>query len=59
MAPIAVPVLYVCAETGNPHEWDDHPNMSLALVGGDHLTMLQPPHVSDVAQVVRSFLSGP
>ena len=59
VAPIAVPVLYVCAETGNPHEWDDHPNMSLALVGGDHLTMLQPPHVSDVAQVVRSFLSGP
>ena len=59
VAPIAVPMLYVCAETGNPHEWDDHPNMSRVHVSGDHLTMLQPPHVSDVAKAMGTFVSGP
>ena len=58
VASIAVPVLYVCAETGSPHEWDDHPAMTCVRVGGDHLTMIQPPHVAGVASVVGSFLDG-
>jgi acyl carrier protein len=58
LQPLDVPVLYLYAGLGNPHEWDDHPNLTTRLVPGDHLTMLQPPHVGEVASAVRAFLDA-
>jgi acyl-coenzyme A synthetase/AMP-(fatty) acid ligase/acyl carrier protein len=57
--PLDVPVLYLYAGLGNPHEWDDHPILTTRRVPGDHITMLQPPNVGEVASAVREFLDSP
>ena len=56
--PVDVPVLYLYAGFGNPHEWDDQPMLTTRQVPGDHLTMLQPPNVTNVASAVREFLDS-
>ena len=56
--PVDVPVLYLYAGFGNPHEWDDQPMLTTRQVPGDHLTMLQPPNVTNVAVAVREFLDS-
>jgi thioesterase domain-containing protein/acyl carrier protein len=54
---LAIPVLFLCAETGRPSDWDDHPQCSVRRVPGDHLTLLQPPNAAVTAAAMRSALA--
>ena len=55
--PLDVPMLAICVSDGTAREWEGHLTVSITRVSGDHLTMLQPPHVSDVAQAMGTFVS--
>ena len=37
-------------------EWDDHPNLHRLTVGGDHYTMVFPPHVSGVVTHIANSI---
>lgn len=56
ITPLAVRGALICP-TGSSviDQWDDHPNLRRVVVGGDHLSMMRYPNVSEVAAVVREF----
>lgn len=54
-----VPVTLVHPEgSGNADGWDDHPGLVKVIVGGDHVTMVQHPHVVDVAAALHARCLG-
>ena len=56
--PFDLPGLAICVSDGTAREWEGHLTVSITRVSGDHLTMLQPPHVSDVAKAMGTFVSS-
>ena len=56
ITPLAVRGALICpAGSSVIDQWDDHPNLRRVVVGGDHLSMMRYPNVSEVAAVVREF----
>lgn len=55
---LGVPTTYLCADGGDPDAWAGHPSSTTVRVPGDHLTMLDPPHVIEVAAALANAL-GP
>ena len=51
-----VPTLALCVSDGVVREWEHEPSTTIVRVTGDHLSMLQPPHVSTVAQAMEQFI---
>jgi thioesterase domain-containing protein len=50
---LGIPVVLVHPEGSSAaHDWDDHPRLSKVCVGGGHNSMLQQPHVAEVASAV-------
>ena len=53
---LCAPTTYLCADGGDPTAWAGHPSCAAVRVPGDHLTMLDPPHVIEVAAALNAAL---
>ena len=56
VAPIDVPLTYLYVDPSRAEGWSDHVVATAVQASGDHLSMVQPPHATQTAAVLRGVV---